>query len=113
MSETTTQRLLLLTAPQRLPDLRLFRRNVGVARAASGNMVRFGIKGLPDVYGLWKGGKYIELELKSKTGRLTPEQAAYRAWCERWGVPHLVLIQRAGETDEETVTRWIQEIRNV
>lgn len=109
LSESDLKSQFLLRAPVALPELRLFRRNVGVARAASGNMVRFGIKGLPDLYGLWRGGKYIELELKSKNGRLRPEQAAYAAWCKTWGITHLVLVE-ASLNPESSIDDWIRQI---
>lgn len=105
MKESALQSQLLLRAPIELPDLRLFRRNVGVARAASGNMIRFGIKGQPDLYGLWRGGGFVEVELKSKNGRLRPEQAAYAAWCASWGVRHIVLV-------ESSIEDWIAALRN-
>lgn len=104
MTESALQSQLLLRAPIELPDLRLFRRNVGVARSIrDGAITRFGIKGQPDLYGLWRGGGFVEVELKSKNGRLRPEQAAYAAWCASWGVTHLVLV-------ESSIDDWLKQI---
>jgi len=52
----------------------------------------------------------IEIELKSHSGQLSPEQKAWAAWCAEWGVPHVVLTGRRGETVEETVDRWVGEL---
>ena len=105
MTESALQSQLLLRAPIELPDLRLFRRNVGVARSIrDGAITRFGIKGQPDLYGLWRGGGFVEVELKSKNSRLRPEQAAYAAWCASWGVKHIVLV-------ESSIDDWIASLR--
>jgi hypothetical protein len=111
MTESPLQTALLLAAPMELPDLRLFRRNVGVA-AMGKHVVRFAIKGQCDLMGYWKGGRAIEVELKAAGGRMRPEQKQWAAFCVSWGVPHVVLQARAGETVEETVKRWCGELRN-
>ena len=109
MNESRLQAALLLAAPGFLPDLRLFRRNVMVARV-EGRSVRTCIKGQCDLYGYIRGGKTIEVELKSAKGRMRPEQRAWAAWCVGWGIPHLVLKAQAEETVEQTVERWCDEI---
>jgi len=110
MGESTIQDAFLLAAPRLLPSVRLFRRNVGVAQLTGGHVVRFGIKGQCDVYGLVRGGGHLEVELKSKTGRLSPEQQAWAKFCRSWGVPHVVLWPLAGESVEQTVARWCAEL---
>ncbi len=109
MSESTLQAILLLEAPKHLPDLRLFRRNVLVMKV-EGRTVRAGIKGQCDLYGYFKGGQSIEIELKSATKPSTPEQKTWAAWCAEWGVLHLLLRARADETAQATVARWCAEI---
>lgn len=74
-------------------------------------MIRFGLKGLPDLYGIWKGGQYIEVELKAARGRLRPEQAAYAEWCRQWGVTHLTLQALPGATEDETIALWLDVLR--
>lgn len=65
----------------RLPDVRLFRNNVGVADVR-GAKIRFGLtKGSSDLIG-WirqeingvKVARFLSLEVKTETGRVSPEQ---------------------------------------
>lgn len=111
--ESTLQNELLLSAPRELPALRLFRRNILAVRI-EGRAMSAGIKGQSDLYGITQGvSRHIELELKSLTGRSSPEQKAWAAWCATWGVPHLVLRPLKDETTQMTVARWCDEIRQV
>jgi hypothetical protein len=114
MTESVLQSALLLAAPACLPDLRLFRRNVGEARMR-GYTVSFGIPGQCDLYGYVRGGRTIEVELKAFGQKIKPgsDQDKWRAWCISWGVPHVVLTGGKGETVRETVERWIGELRSV
>jgi hypothetical protein len=107
--ESTLQARLLALAPSLLPNVRLFRRNVLKVRI-EGRAMRAGIKGQCDLYGYERGGRIIELELKSLTGRQTPEQVRWAEFCRVWGVPHLVLKPAQGEGLDETVGRWCEEI---
>ena len=107
--ESTYQSRLLLDAPKRLPDLRLFRRQI-MAGTIDGRRMRAGVKGQADVYGFWRGGRVVELELKSLTGASTPEQKTWREFCVTWGVQHHVLKPLTGESIAETVTRWLDVI---
>lgn len=110
--ESELQAALLLAAPACLPRVRLFRRNIGKAKK-NGYTVQFGITGQCDLYALVRGGRHIEIELKSATGTLEPEQKDWRAWCERWEIPYLLLSGEVGETVKETVERWCGEIRDL
>lgn len=107
--ESQLQAALLLALPARLPDVRFFRRNVGAAKM-HGVTVRFAIPGQCDLYGVTRGGRHLEVELKAAGKRLEPDQKTWAAWCTEWRVPHIVLTGRAGETVEETVERWIREL---
>jgi len=111
-TESSLQTSLLLAAPQRLPELRLFRRNVVVAQHGD-RQTRAGLKGQADLYGYVRGGTVIELELKGHRTAVSPEQKAWAAWCAEWGVPFLLLRARGGESAEETVERWLGEIEAV
>jgi hypothetical protein len=99
----------LLLAPKRIPDLRLFRRNV-IKVHIGDRFVRAGIRGQADLHGYWRGGTGIEVELKAARGRSTPEQIAWATFCREWGVQHLVLKALAKETTEETAERWCREV---
>ena len=103
------QPALLLVIPYRLPTLRLFRRNNATVRI-EGRVVKFGIKGSPDFYGVVDGGKHVEVELKASRGRLSPEQKVFRSWCVEHRVPYVNPTARADETIEQTVERWCDEI---
>jgi len=70
--ETNLQRELLAALPTRLPNLRLYRRMV-VAEVA-GTKVRFGVAGQCDLHGFTRGGRAVEVELKSATGVLSAPQ---------------------------------------
>jgi hypothetical protein len=109
--ESDLKAALLLAAPRLLPDLRLFRRQVMRVQLED-RTIPIGIRGQADLWGLWRGGRHIELELKTATGRLTTHQVAWQAFCRSWGVPHLVLRGRDGESTEETVGRWVEEIHS-
>jgi hypothetical protein len=110
--ESTLQAALLEAAPRELPGVRLFRRNVGVAKMR-GATLRFSIPGQADIYGYIKGdpARAVEIELKSATGTLEPDQRRWRDWCVAWGVPHIVLKAKKDESVEQTVARWIVELR--
>ncbi len=107
--ESELQSALLLAAPIALRDVRLFRRNIGKA-SFKGSVVAFGIRGQSDVYAIVRGGRIIELELKTADGRLSKDQLAWQSFCRAWSVPHAVLRALAGETVEKTVARWLTEI---
>ena len=107
--ESTYQSRLLLEAPKTLPDLRLFRRQI-MSGVIDGRRMSAGIAGQSDVYGFWRGGRAVELELKGPTGNPTPAQKVWREFCLAWGIPHLVLKPQRGESVDETVGRWLREI---
>lgn len=110
--ESSLKSALLLRAPRELPNLRLFNRPVLRVRLLDPDRTfQYGIKGQCDVYGLARGGLHIELELKTATGTMKPKQLAWQAFCLEWDIPHLVLQARVGESVEETVERWCEEIR--
>ena len=112
--ESTLQTALLLALPARLPDVRFFRRNVGAAKMHGVAVVKFGIKGQCDLYGITRGGTmHLEVELKNVGEKLNPDQKAWAAWCTEWKVPHIVLTAAKGETVEETVERWVRELERL
>lgn len=74
-------------------DLRVWRNNSGVAFRGE-QKVRFGIPGQGDLSGILllicprTGRRYgirLEIEVKSESGRQTPEQRAFQAMIERFG----------------------------
>jgi hypothetical protein len=115
MLESTLQNALLLAAPKKLPNLRLFRRNVGTARLRGGHTVSFAVAGQADLYALVVGGRHIEVELKQASApkKLPADQQAWADFCHTWSVPHIVLRARPEETVEQTVDRWCDELRAI
>lgn len=110
MSESDLKIALLLAAPLALPTLRLFVRPIMRVRRDE-RVYSIGIKGQSDLYGLVRGGGHIELELKDVHTITTRQQRDWRSFCRAWGVPHLELRARAGESVDDTVARWLDEIR--
>ena len=114
MLERDLTSALLLAAPRALPDVRLFRRPIlRVQLQEPDRVIAVGIKGQADLWGLCKGGRHIELELKTATGTMRKHQLAWQAFCLAWGIPHLELRARVGEATGATVGRWIGEIRSL
>lgn len=58
-------------------DLRIWRSNSGSAFTPDGRRVKFGIDGQADFTGIRRGGQRVEIEVKSLTGRQSPEQSIF------------------------------------
>ena len=111
--ESTLQASFLLVQPLELPSLRFFRRNIGEAKLRGGYTVKFGIAGQFDFYAIQTGGLHIEVELKSSTGTLRPAQREWRDFCIAWKIPFVILKGRHEESVDDTVKRWIEEMREL
>jgi len=112
MIESEYMRKLLVRASVEIPDLRLFRRNVGALKVSERRMFRAGIPGQCDLYGYVRGtGRVIEVEIKNVRGRLTRDQVHWRDWCCAWGVPWVLCeVSLLDPSPDATVTRWIRQI---
>ena len=105
---------MLLRAPREIPNLRLFVRTImRVHLTDPDRTYAIGQKGQADLWGLYRGGLHIELELKTAKGTMLKRQLAWEAFCRGWDIPHFKLRARVGESAEETVGRWCGEIRAV
>jgi hypothetical protein len=107
---------LLLEAPRAFPELRLFRRNVSKVkildpRTGRSRSMRFALPGQCDLWGVLVGGIHIEIELKSATGSLEPDQRVWRDFCAEWCIPYALLKARADESIPQTIARWLVELR--
>ena len=85
MSETELlQRTLLALGSH--PDCRVWRNNTGrLPDPRNGRWISFGLKGSADILGIIKGGRFLAIETKTPTGRLRPEQVAFRTMVTAMG----------------------------
>jgi hypothetical protein len=72
----------ILRAFGTLPRMRLWRANVGAARIGN-RLIRFGVPGQADLTGILADGRRLEIEVKSLTGRQTPQQVAFGRTIEK------------------------------
>lgn len=114
--ESKLLEMLIEQAPFHLPVrifLRPIYRRMLAVSPKTGKTFRLnaGFPGQADAYALVKGGRHIELETKSARGEMREAQISWSLWCNGWGIPHLVLRAKAKELPNQTVARWIEEIR--
>ena len=56
----------------------IWRNNVGVLKNAAGIPIRFGLAvGSSDLIGIAPGGRFLAVEIKTPTGKATPEQLRF------------------------------------
>ena len=67
-----------------LPGVLAWRNNTGALKDINGRLVRFGCKGSPDVLVI-AAGRFIGIELKTRTGRQHPDQVTWQRACEAAG----------------------------
>ncbi len=74
-----------------VPGLVLFRNNIGVAEMR-GYKVRFGVGGPggADLIGLWHG-RFVAIEIKTETGRQSPDQKLFQRLIEAKGGEYVIL----------------------
>jgi hypothetical protein len=100
-SESRIQSELLLAAPQF--GVRLWRFQTGTYQLPDGRYVSSGFPGAPDLLGIrLSDGKFIAVEVKSKTGRVGPHQAQFLAAIR--GFNGIAGICRSVEDLEKLVT---------
>lgn len=108
--EIAYQHAFIAAAPYHLPA-RLYRRNIINVNTEFGRRVRNGIKGQADIECIVFGGRHVEIEAKAIDGRLSPQQKKWQAFCLKNSIPHLVVRVHPNETPDQTITRWIEELR--
>lgn len=67
----------ILIAVSRLPEGMFWRANVGVAITFGGRVVRFNVKGMPDIMGAYRS-RPVGIETKTSSGRLNTYQINFR-----------------------------------
>lgn len=76
MREQDIQRLIMLALSE--AGCLIFRNNVGVLKNAAGIPIRFGLAiGSSDLIGIAPGGRFLAVEIKTPTGKATPEQIRF------------------------------------
>lgn len=64
----------------------IWRNNTGVLKDKTGRPIRFGLcRGSSDLIGVAKDGRFLAVECKAATGRVSPEQTAFIAAVLRAG----------------------------
>lgn len=82
MSETVILKDILVALPR---DGLWYRRNTGAARdARTGRLVRFGLPGMADIGGIYRG-RAVEIEVKTEKGKQSQPQRNWQAAVERAG----------------------------
>jgi hypothetical protein len=76
--ESEIQETILMWAGSQ-PYARVWRQHVGTVRDEHGRWHSFGIKGMSDLGGIFACGTRLEIEVKSKRGRLSKDQ---RRWAQ-------------------------------
>lgn len=77
----------VLAAVGALPDVRVFRNDVGRAvNRTTGQHLQFGLTvGASDIIGIGPRGRFLALEVKSQTGRPSPAQLVFLDVVRRMG----------------------------
>lgn len=83
MSETDVMRSILV-AVSGLPGGLFWRQNVGVGVAPGKRVIRFGLPGMADIGGIYRG-RHVEIEVKAERGRQSRQQQRWQRAVERAG----------------------------
>lgn len=110
VNETDLLHLFIKLTPHVIPGARVERRNIINVKSERGFRVRNGIKGQCDAFCIYRG-RHIEIETKAARGVMREAQERWRLWCFAAGTPHMVLKAAKGETPDDTVNRWVAELR--
>ena len=94
----------ILRAFGTLPQLRIWRANVGAARIGT-RVVRFGIPGQADLTGILSDGRRLEIEVKSETGQQTRDQGSFQRMIERFN--GIYILARSVEDVQEALERYL------
>ncbi|MGL4517040.1 MAG: VRR-NUC domain-containing protein [Shewanella sp.] len=76
MKESDIQRLIMLALSE--AGCVVWRNNCGVLKNAAGIPIKFGLcVGSSDLIGIAPGGRFLAVEIKTPTGKATPEQIRF------------------------------------
>lgn len=87
-------------------EVLLYRNNCGVAEMRGGFKVRFGVgsPGGSDLVGVYRG-RAVFVEIKTETGRQSPEQRQFQQCVERHGAIYVVL------RSVDDARAWLADLR--
>jgi hypothetical protein len=74
-----------------LPHVRLWRSQPLACRDRKGRMLRALPVGFPDLSGITSTGRFIGLEIKTPTGRVSPDQERFGAMLVKFGALYAVV----------------------
>jgi len=83
MSEAVIQSHIMIALGAR-KDCKLWRQNTGAVKFGH-RLVRFGVKGQGDISGILRGGRRLEIEVKSATGAQSEDQLRFQLMIESMG----------------------------
>lgn len=92
MVEAVLQRLLLARL-NAIDGVWCWRANTGAAMSSAGHRVHFGVPGQADISGILRGGRRLEVEVKSDRGRQSPEQREFQHRIEALGGLYLLAYE--------------------
>ena len=72
-----------------VPNLRVWRSNTGAAWHGD-RIVRYGMPGSADISGIVRGGRRLEIEVKSQKGKLSKRQDEFGQMIKKMGGVYLV-----------------------
>lgn len=89
--------------------LALWRNNVGMAWMRNGDPIKFGVggPGAADLIGLYRG-RFVAVEIKTATGRQSPEQRTFQALVERHHGIYVIL--RSVEDARAWLTSLVSDV---
>lgn len=106
-----------MLVPLTLPHVTVFRRTIVRGKMAAGYYVRSNLPGQSDYWALVKGGLHVEIEtkawLESGDRKVKAAQESWRLFCAAQEIPYMRPKALLGEDPNETVTRWVGELRTL
>lgn len=85
MSETALSKSIRVAIKRHFPEIMLTRLQAGIIVDKSGYRVHCAEKGWADLIAIVPGGKFLGIEVKTKTGKASPEQILWREKATKLG----------------------------
>lgn len=112
MIEVDYTNLLIKRLCREIKTIRFFKRNTGII-PVDGRYFHASTPGMCDLYGIGIGtAVHYEIEVKNVKTLWRPGQREWRDLCVSNGWPWLLIRVSSGETPEQTLSRWVAEIKS-